>query len=93
MSDRFRTQRITHVDIDHGRIRIPVGQKGALPPQKQRVAIRLRGVRLDSVAWDPRYGPDRERSGVLYVGRQLRDMVTPEERLEGAVLVDEIDLS
>lgn len=82
MSGPARTQRITAVDIVHGRIRIPIGQKDPFPDEKSRVSICLKGVRLDDVAWDPRLGPDRERSGVLYIGAHLTGLVNTGERLD-----------
>lgn len=46
----------------------------------------LRGLRIDGVGWDPRLGPDRERSGVLSVGKDaLKDRVTPGERLRRTI--------
>ncbi len=41
----------------------------------------LRGVDLVDVRWDPRFGPDQERSGVIGIGRQ-----TASELAEGDVL-------
>jgi hypothetical protein len=82
MSARTRTQRITAVDIAHGSIRIPIGHKGPFPPEKSRISIRVNGVRLDDVAWDPRLGPDRERSGVLFIGARLAGFVDLDERLD-----------
>ena len=34
------------------------------------------------VAYDPRLGPDRERSGVLYTGRVLAELISVNEVLE-----------
>jgi hypothetical protein len=81
----FRTQRITQVDINHGRIRIPVGEKADLPASRSHLSVVLRGVRFDGVRWDPRFGPDRERSGIIGVGRRLRELVTHDEVLAGRV--------
>jgi len=78
-----QTQRVTEVDIEHGRIRIPsTGQTKALfPGRRGEVSISLRGLPM-VVRWDPRLGPDRERSGVLGVGRgALRDRVRANEVL------------
>ena len=77
----YETQRVTQVDLLHGRIRIPIDQKQPFPAERARVALRIRGVSFDSVAWNPRLGPDRERSGVLQVGVALRDVVAADERL------------
>ena len=67
------TQRVTAVDLANGRIRIPIGQKEPFPSERARVQVRIRGRDLGTVAWDPRMGPDRERSGVLQVGATLRE--------------------
>ncbi len=74
-----RTQRITAVDIRSGRICLPRRTKRFFPRTKGHVVIILRGERIE-VRYDPRIGPDRERSAVLSVGR---------ERLERLVKVDE----
>lgn len=76
------TQRITAVDIAHGRIRIPIGHKDQFPSEPARIALRLKGVELSDIAWNPRFGPDRERSGVLQIGRRLADVVKPDEQLD-----------
>ncbi len=81
---RSRTQRVTAADLRAGQIRIPASgaalTKQVLPTAKTVIDVRLRG-RAMNVSWDPRMGPDRERSGVLRVGRSLRDLVS-----EGEVL-------
>ena len=77
----YRTQRITAVDLEHGRIRIPIGQKDPFPPTRCRVTVVLCGRPLE-VAYDPRLGPDRERSGVLYTGRVLAELISVNEVLE-----------
>jgi hypothetical protein len=46
------------------------------------LAVRLLGESLGEVAWDPRLGPDRERSGVLNVGRHAVVQIAPDEVLE-----------
>lgn len=85
------TQQVTPVDLAHGRIRIPAATKPMFPSIKARIDVRLRGVNF-TVAYDPRNGPDRPRSGVLQIGRGvLRELVEPSERLsvstEGEVFV------
>lgn len=79
---QFRTQRITAADIRAGRIRIPSGHKNPFPDDVDRVALRLNGTRFEDVAWNPRVGPDQERSGVLYIGARLADLVVEDEVLE-----------
>ena len=75
------TQRITLVDIAKGRIRIPIGQKDTFPAERELITVRLKGVEFRDVAWDPRFGPDRERSGVLSIGKRLHGLVATDERL------------
>lgn len=82
--DCFRTQRVTAVDLRCGRIRIPsVGSslaKALFPTKKATIHVVLAG-RLVPGNWDPRMGPDRERSGVLRVGSILRELVCQDEIL------------
>lgn len=77
----FRTQRVTAVDFGAGRIRLPGETKRFFPVIKGIVTVILRG-RLMNVSYDPRTGPDRERSAVLSVGRDvLQSLVNPEDVL------------
>jgi hypothetical protein len=80
-----RTQRITAIDIEHGRIRVPIRHKSALPATRDSVRVAIKGRPPVQVAWDPRLGPDRERSGVLYMGASLRSVVAPNEVLSISV--------
>lgn len=76
-----RTQRVTEADMRGGQIRIPRGStKRLFPIERANVELELRGEAC-SVRWNPRYGPDRERSGVLRVGA---------ERLARLVRADEV---
>ena len=88
----YQTQRVTEKDIEGGRIRIPVTsdtKRVCFPLSAGEVLIRLRGNPM-TVQWDPRYGPDKERSGVLSVGRGvLEDRVHPDEVL-GVSLDNEV---
>jgi hypothetical protein len=84
----MRTQRVTAVDLEHGRIRLPHDAKGPFPATSGLVKIVVRGMRLE-VPYDPRLGPDRERSAVLSVGRAvLGDLVQPGEVLDVRPLSD-----
>jgi hypothetical protein len=73
VSSRTRTQRVTAADIAAGRIRIPITTetKEFFPQEKAQVTVALKGIRLSDCLYDPRLGPDRERSGVLRVPREL----------------------
>lgn len=52
------------------------------PAESVRLVVVLQGARLDDVRWDPRLGPDQERSGVLGVGRDAASRLGADERLE-----------
>ncbi len=65
----MRSQRITEKDIQAGRVRFPSSAKPVFPSERTEVAIVLRGEQM-TVPRHPHYGPDKERSGVLSVGRQ-----------------------
>ena len=93
MKSGHRTQRVTAVDLVHGQIRVPIGEKEPFPVTKGPITIRLRGARMTNVGWDPRLGPDRERSGVVSVGAQLRDFVGTDEVLYVTVIDGEVQLT
>jgi hypothetical protein len=76
----YRTRRITPADLAAGRIRVPIGEKSLFPSSSQQIAITLRGANM-TVRYNPRLGPDRERSGVLSIGSALRPLVEAEEVL------------
>jgi HEPN domain-containing protein len=76
-----RTQRITGGDREAGIVRVPQASKQHLPSERTTVNLVLRGSKLGLVRWDPRLGPDRERSGVLRVGREAAAALS-----EGTVL-------
>jgi hypothetical protein len=65
-----RTQRITANDISVGQIRVPHETKSILPAGRADVDVDLLGRRA-MCRWDPRMGPDQERSGVIRIGRKL----------------------
>lgn len=94
----YRTQRVTAADLSRGQIRIPVSgaTKSLFPETKGTVRVGLRGSPTEA-AWDPRVGPDRERSGVLRFPRRgeiLRGRVREEDVLRvsldpnGTLLLD-----
>lgn len=77
----LQTQRITAIDINGGRIRVPRDSKRAFPSEREYVRVDLRGESLNC-RWDPRYGPDKDRSGVVGVSRTvLQRLVQIDERL------------
>lgn len=79
-----RTLRVTATDLESGRIRVPTRgsapTKSLLPSGKATLNVMLRG-RSVSARWDPRMGPDRERSGVLRIDVGLSDLVGEDEVL------------
>ena len=64
-----RTQRVTANDLRAGQVWIPSSAKHLFPSSDTTVTVVLRGWE-SSPQWRPRYGPDRERSGVLRIGRK-----------------------
>lgn len=80
----FRTQQVTGNDRKKGQIRIPYSTvaetKSLFPKAKKRVKVILRGQPMEC-AWNPKLGPDRERSGILHIGRQLEFLVQENEVL------------
>jgi hypothetical protein len=62
------TQVVTQADLEAGQIRIPARSKHHFPLQRADLRVLVEDVELVA-AWDPRMGPDRERSGILRVGR------------------------
>lgn len=92
--DAEPTQRVTANDLRAGQIRLPRPAKRFFPSVKARVDLVLRGTRVEA-SYDPRLGPDRERSAVLRVGAErLRAEVREDEVLHvsrglgGVVLLD-----
>ena len=92
--DDYRTQLVTDKDIDGGRIRIPstntAETKSLLPSEKTRINVMLRGRRFSNCTWDPKMGPDKQRSGVIRIGSELGDHVSPDEILSMEVGEDGI---
>jgi hypothetical protein len=75
------TQRVTAGDRRAGIVRFPRVAKRLLPPSKVSLQVELRGMDLGDCLWDPRIGPDRERSGVLRIGKKATDALIQGERL------------
>lgn len=65
-----RSQKVTAADIQGGRIRLPTGEtKRLFPAERGHVDVEVRGESFEC-RWDPRLGPDKERSGVLGITRE-----------------------
>jgi TDG/mug DNA glycosylase family protein len=78
------SQPVTAADNAAGRIRFPRRAKGFFPTTRSTVTVVLRGIKVEG-RYDPRMGPDRERSAVLNVGRQALTGIPVSERLRVSV--------
>jgi hypothetical protein len=80
----YATLGVTAIDLSAGRIRIPSRidslARTLFPSQKSTIEVKLIG-RLLTASWDPNTEGDRQRSGVLQVGRVLRELVREDEVL------------
>ncbi|TFB59990.1 hypothetical protein E3O47_13255 [Cryobacterium sp. TMT2-17-1] len=65
-----RTQGLTDADLAAGQIRIPRESKQLFPESKFEIKVEL-GGEMYPASWDPREGGDKERSGVIRVGREV----------------------
>ena len=90
------SQPVTAKDLGAGRVRVTSrsGGKKLLPAEKARVTIVLRGRTIPDVRWDPRMGPDKERSGTLGIGNHdLGELVGADEMLVlGKLAADQFSL-
>jgi hypothetical protein len=75
---------VTAADKAAGRIRFPRSAKGFFPSTRSSVTVVLRGIKVEG-QYDPRVGPDRERSAVLSVGRQSLSGIPELERLRVSI--------
>jgi hypothetical protein len=75
-SSSLRSQQVTASDRDVGQIRVPSVSKRAFPKEAATISVRVQG-RDVMAGWNPRVGPDRERSGALRVGRQVLTELVP----------------
>ena len=64
------TQKVTAADLKRGQLRVPKSSKKIFPSGRGYVSVQIDDVVIDA-SWDPRVGPDRERSGVLRMPRHL----------------------
>lgn len=63
-----RTQDVTETDLAAGQLRIPRASKSLFPESKSEIRVEL-GGETHRASWDPRTAGDRERSGIIRVGR------------------------
>lgn len=90
---RAQTQPVREGDREAGIVRVPSRSKALFPAERMLLAVVLRGVSLREVRWDPPLGPDRERSGVLGIGKDAASRLTDGEMLriaqiDGGVRLD-----
>lgn len=79
---RASSQRVTAKDLEAGRVRFPRAAKRLLPAERTYEVVLVRGREMQA-RWDPRTGPDQERSGVLAFGKgRLDDIVSVDDVLE-----------
>lgn len=92
MTQRHPSQNVTENDIEVGQVRIPIGPaKAILPHARTDITVVLRGRDLGTCRWDPRYGADKERSGVIRVGKAAaRELLTPGDVLAVSVAGDDV---
>jgi hypothetical protein len=81
------SQPVTLSDIRSGQIRFPRPAKGYFPKERSVVTVVLRGVQLEG-RYDPRTGPDRERSGVLRLGKSNIERLVRSDEVLSASLAD-----
>lgn len=80
-SDDVYTRTLTEADVEAGSIRLPRGAKRLFPSDPTDVDVIMRGTKARG-RYDPRTGPDRERSARLRLrGVRLRALVSPGEKL------------
>lgn len=65
-----RTQDLTDADLAAGQIRIPLESKSLFPKSKFEIRVEL-GGEIHVASWDPRKAGDKERSGVIRIGREV----------------------
>jgi hypothetical protein len=68
------TQVVSGRDLTQGRVRIPIDAKGLFPSSTQMIHLKLRELDLDC-NYNPAPESHRPRSGVIYVGDRLRELV------------------
>lgn len=75
-----RSQRVTARDLVAGQVRFPRPAKRLFPDERDYLDVDVRGSVMRA-RWDPRDGPDKERSGMLSFGKG---------KLDGLIDTDEV---
>lgn len=68
----LQSQGVTLADRAAGQIRVPARTKHIFPAEAGPIRVFLRGRELQG-RWNPRMGPDRERSGTIRLDRMALD--------------------
>jgi hypothetical protein len=100
-SARVLASPITHrsfdlrtADIAAGRIRVPSATKCHFPAVRAHIDVDVLGELVAGCRWDPGYGSDRERSGIISVGADvLRGRVRPGTQLSVTSISGGVKLS
>jgi excisionase family DNA binding protein len=82
------THRVTAKDIEAGQIRIPPATKELFPAARAELEVRVRGTML-AARWDPRFGPNRPRAGLLRFGRGRLQLLIGENDVLAVSLDDD----
>lgn len=75
------TQIVRAGDLSAGIIRVPKDTKKLFPTERTRINVELAGEDLGDCRWDPGTGPDKDRSGVIGVGKTAVGSLVTGERL------------
>ena len=87
----LRTQTVTAGDIVKGGIRVPGDSKRLFPRDQARIDVELLGELFTGCLWNPKFGPDKVRSGRIAIPRAgLQRLLQPRgpltiTRIEGGV--------
>ncbi len=87
----LRTQTVTAGDIEKGGIRVPGDSKRLFPRDQARISVELLGELFSECLWNPKFGPDKARSGRISIPQaDLQRLLRPRgplriTRIEGGV--------
>lgn len=85
MAYSARTQPVRPGDIKSGQLRVPGSAKRLFPRDRPRIQVELAGT-LKDCRWDPRMGPDQDRSGVIGIGKALAGSLNLGDELDITVV-------
>ena len=70
------SQNVTPADLRAGQLRVPRTSKSIFPSDKAQIRVELSGATFNA-SWDPRTSCDRERSGIIRIGRTILEHYIP----------------